>query len=252
MAVLRGAVKRVRRECRQNNPLARIALVPPLCVAGESSIVIVRAEGLRLRGVPVETSPGEGSPLAIIKERLRIIGHSLCSETVLHLYGQLMAWQHDALPHHPDRRIARIPTLTRTIRTERAGLEGRLREYVRRFDSRTFSVAVACERLSTVLREIKSPWVLLGYAGQGVLRVAGQYDVAVGWGQGCGLASVATNDLRGLVEGSGSKMACIDCDLNGWDAWCDRLETMVQATLVDMTPPSSQRFEYFYQDQEAV
>ena len=164
------------------------------------------------------------------------------------------------LADHPNPRYARIPAMRARLRQERDELEGRLREWIRMHDTRTFAAAVDARPLSAAVAAAETarrPCVVLAYqprertaggvCGGGLLRFHGA-ELPTLWGHGAGMACVATADLRSLVgphPPPPNQTVSIDCDLHCWEGRRDAVAVVVQ-NAVNLRPPASpRRFAYY-------
>ena len=244
---LRRAVRQAHAEAVHRSPLSDVNFRAPLSVAGCPSIVVVRAEGLAMEGVPVAfeldgSGRHRGTPLRALVGRLNRVARLGGLEPVteveaLGLYRAYMAASPRLLPHHPERRYAKLPGLIERVRRQMGELqEAMLAVYAARdpdmsladavtasieLDTSRFMVFADRESLAEVISDtLMDPGrsVVVGYNPRTGLRINKQ-PVSTAWGRGEGVAVLGWDDLASLLDGGGDGPVGIECLPETWRGW---------------------------------
>jgi hypothetical protein len=228
---LRRRYGAAQQESRDQNPLAEIGFTSPLSIAGEtSSFVIVRAEGMAVRNIPVAVdldAKGKhlGTSMEEVREKLKESGAPRTDADILDLYERYVLAQPG---NEQDRKI---PEAIQALRAERKQLEELIVKLLDnpRYNTRRFMVIVEAENLGRVMDGIQprpDHVNILSYAGLGSdLRVDG-ISVPVITGDKAGAQTVWMADLYGVVEmsrGWGGSVVCLDCHSLHWIVWISRV-----------------------------
>ena len=235
--VLRSGVREAQGLATHKSPLADVGFRPPLSVAGcRDSLVVVKAEGIALAGVPVAfdldgRGRHRGTPVERVAGRLGV-----SADEVLDLYQAYMAACPRLLAGHPKRRYARLPRLIDTVRRQMGEAEQALLvAYAEREREPTLELAVTAScvlgtsrfmvfahpdslagALEAAERAKSSLGVVVGYSQSDCFRVD-KRPVATAWGRGAGVAVLRREDLETLLDGDG--VVGIECLPETWRGW---------------------------------
>ena len=203
-AKLRGGIEEAEAAARKDSVLTDVGFIPPLSVAGCTSDVVVRAEKMSLDGVPVMTESDEkgvlrGTHLSrVIHAIQQATGRKYSERQVLELYRKFMIAHPKRLGHHPVKRYAVIPKQLARLEAEQEGLELKLAAHViSEYNETRFCVGLHGDDLAAAIA--RREWIVVGCTPGGV-RFNGTPVPSLRQ-QGCGLAVLATKDLRSLIYG---------------------------------------------------
>lgn len=216
--VLKEGIQLAAADAMRNNPLALISFVPPLSVAGCNSNVIVRAEKMRMDGVPIAIEKDgknrhRGTPIDDVIDALHAETETLYGELhVLDMYRQSIMGHPSRLQFHSEPRFRKIPRLLLRLDRERVDLEDVLRRVIlKEYDDSLFTATVDALSLRSAIIDSRES-VVVGCDGKQI-RIDGK-PVRTSRARGRGLATVAVRNLRSLAA-SDDKVG-IECRLSGW------------------------------------
>jgi len=240
--VLRRAVRRAHQEAVYGSPLSGFGFRPPLSVAGCDSLIVVKAEGLALLGVPVAfeldgRGRHRGTTVARALRGLQgELGRAATVDELLGYYRAYMAACPRLLASHPNLKWAKLPRLLERNRQQLEAAEQQMLACTHAKDQQatvanavTASIAWETSRfmafvdrasLDAVLTEIDSmPAVAVGYSAGGGFRVNAR-AIATLWGRGEGVAVVCLADLCSLLDaGAGDGPVGVECLPDTWRGW---------------------------------
>lgn len=219
---LRKALHAARDQARANSPLASIDFTAPLSVAGESSAVVVRAENMAFRKVPValdldEKGQHRGTPMEAVRARLMETGQPRDDLEILMLYERYT--RGEPLPEEFNDYPARIKSLAE----ERKLLEDLIVKLLDhpKYNTRRFMVVVERGHLADVVERIEPKpdhELIMSYGGEGKdFRINGN-PMPVLMGEKAGAETVYLADLCSVLAAGGITV-CLDCHSLHWIAW---------------------------------
>lgn len=207
---LRKRVKTLRRSESQIgafSPLSQCGIKPPLSVAGESSDIIVRAEGLQLKGIPVffdVDDEGRHLGFTIHEAQCKVVARwrqEVTPTQILDMYEELVS---------PEER-AKIRDEIRKCKEEMAVLEKQIMEVMTDIDfkqtgrklmafppANILYAAVNVAILNAIWKDRDWRSLVIAFHGD-TLRVNG-IRVAVGCGKGGGSGVIRTEDIQAVLS----------------------------------------------------
>jgi hypothetical protein len=219
--LIRDAYKQAVEATRQSNPLTEIGFAAPLSVHGEASYVVVRAENMTHRGLPVafdldEAGKHRGTPFDEVRRKLAEAGAPRDDAEILKLYELY-------LKPVPAPKFQKAPAALARVTAERRRIEGLIISLLDhpKYNTRRFMVVVERDELAEVLARVQPAAdrvLIVSFAGPGKELVVDGNRVPVMTGERAGAQTVWMADLCGMLEMGGSAI-CMDCHSLHWVGW---------------------------------
>ena len=221
--ILVKTMRRAERRARRETLLGQIPFTAPLSVAGASSLVIVHAEGLKRRGIPIaferdEKNQHRGTSIDDAVQAVEVeTGAPVGELELLAMYEEFMIAAD--VRNNPQRRLARIPRLIERIQSEARDLEEKMVNALRASDvaraEPIFTVVLArvllTEAMDRSQKARKGRAVVVG-CGKSGLAIDGQPMPSI-WFRGNGLAVLDPRSICALLP---SPAARSSASAAGW------------------------------------
>jgi hypothetical protein len=226
--ILVKAMRRAERRARRETLLGQIPFTAPLSVAGCSSRVIVQAENMRTRGIPIafeldDKKQHRGTSIDDAVQAVEVeTGAAVGELELLELCeAYVMA---SRIENNPQRRLARIPRLIERIQSEARGLEEQMVNALRAGDvareAPMFTVVVdrclLVEAMERSQKARKGRAVVVGCGKR--FAIDGQPLPSI-WFRGEGLAVLDRRSISAVLRYTTSEAIGIRCGLETWTAW---------------------------------